>query len=783
MLVRALSLVLLIKLVPAAVAQPMKAPYQDPKLPVEQRVADLLGRMTLEEKTAQLQCLLNSPLIPGMAGISENGAFSPEKARKSLKNGIGQIAMLFSPLGPRAAAEYRNTVQKWVAESTRLGIPVVSHDEGLHGYVAFGGTSYPQAIGLASTWDPALLHEIFTEVAREARHRGAQQLLAPVLDLGRDPRYGRIEETYGEDPYLAARLGVAAVRGFQGNGPGFDSDHVVATAKHFLHGQPEGGTNVAPSNYSERILREQLLYPFEAAVKEARIGSVMPSYNEIDGIPSHVNPWLLRQVLRKEWGFQGITVSDYFAVDQLVSLHHVAANPAQAAADALSAGVDVELPAPFGYPTLPETVGAGKVPMAKLDAAVGRVLTMKFQLGLFENPYVDPSIAETTANTEQHRRLARTAAERAIVLLKNDGNILPLDRNRIGTLAVIGPNADKRRLGTYSGTPPYFVTVLDGVRAKAGHGMKVVYAEGCRISEPDTDPVGNFMDFSVREPDPAEDRKRIAEAVGVARGADAIVLVLGGNEAVSREAIGEGFFPLPHLGDVDTLELPGLQNELAKSILELGKPVAVLLLNGRPYSIPYLAANAPAILEGWYLGQETGNAVANVLFGDVNPAGRLPVTIGRNVGQLPVYYYQKPSAKRGYLWSSKEPLFPFGHGLSYTTFRYGSVTLAPAGISVSGTATASIDVTNTGARAGDEVVQMYIHHEAASVTQPVKQLRGFERIHLEPGETKTVQFPINFDTLAFLNRDMRRVVEPGAIQIMMGGSSAKTLSAKLEIVP
>jgi beta-glucosidase len=761
----------------------MKAAYQDTKLPVEQRVADLLGRMTLEEKAAQLLCVFDSPLMPGAAGLSDKGAFSPEKARATLKDGIGQIATFGSPLGARAAAEYRNSVQKWIAGNTRLGIPAVFHDEGLHGYVAAGGTSYPQAIGLASTWDPALLQQIFAEVAREARRRGAQQLLAPVLDLGRDPRYGRIEETYGEDPYLAARLGVAAVRGFQGNGPGFDRDHVVATAKHFLHGQPEGGTNVAPSNYSERILREQLLYPFEAAVKEAGIGSVMPSYNEIDGIPSHVNPWLLQQVLREEWGFRGVTVSDYFGVQQLVDLHHVAASAAQAGADALRAGVDVELPGPFGFSTLPESVRSGKVPQAALDAAVARVLTMKFELGLFENPYADPAAAEAAADTEQHRQLARVAAERAIILLKNDGNVLPLDRSRIVTLAVIGPNADRRRLGTYSGTPPYFVTVLEGVRAKAGPGITVVFAEGCRISEPDTDPLGNFLNFAVQTPDPAEDRQRIAEAVAAARGADAVLLVLGGNEAVSREAIGAGLFPAPHLGDVDTLELPGLQNELAKEILELGKPAAVLLLNGRPYSIGYLAGHAPAILEGWYLGQETGNAVANVLFGDVNPAGRLPVTIARNAGQLPVYYYQKPSAKRGYLWSSTEPLFPFGHGLSYTTFRYGDVKLEPASMGVSGTSTASVEVTNTGARAGDEVVQMYIHHETASVTQPVKQLRGFERIHLEPGETKTVRFAIGFDTLAFLNREMRRAVEPGAVEVMIGGSSARTVSARLEVTP
>ncbi len=760
--------------------QASSLPYKNSKLPIADRVADLLQRMTLDEKVAQLQCILDTNLIPGMAGISKDGALLPDQAARQMKNGIGQIAMLASPLGARASAEFRNSVQKWVAENTRLSIPVVFHDEGLNGYAALGGASYPQAIGLASTWDPELLQRIFTEVAKEARSRGVQQLLAPVLDLARDPRYGRIEETYGEDPYLASRLGVAAVRGFQGGGAPYGSDHVITTAKHFVHGQPENGTNVGPSDYSERVLREVFLAPFEAAVKEAKIGSVMPSYNEIDGIPSHSNPWLLEQVLRKEWGFQGLAVSDYFGVQELLSLHHVVTKPVDAAMLALRTGVDVELPMPYSYYLLPAAVRAEKIPVAVVDKAVTRVLRSKFELGLFENPYVDAAAAEALSGAEVHRDLARVAAERAIVLLKNDGGVLPLDRARIGTLAVIGPNADKKRLGTYSGVPPYFVMVLDGIRAKAG-SMKVVYSEGCRISEPDTDPVSNFMNFNPRQPDPADERKRIAAAVEVAKQADAVLLVLGGNETVSREAIGAGLFPAPHLGDTDSLELPGLQNELARAILDLGKPVVVLLLNGRPYSIPYLASAAPAIVEGWYLGQETGNAVANVVFGDVNPGGRLPVTIARNVGQLPVYYYQKPSARRGYLWSSNEPLFPFGHGLSYTTFRYGAVKLAPGKMAPDGKTVASVEVTNTGSRAGAEVVQMYIHHKSASVTQPVKLLRGFERIHLQAGQSRTVEFPIGFDTLAFLNREMKKAVEPGAVEIFIGGSSAAKNSATLEI--
>ncbi len=757
--------------------------YKNPELPVDQRVADLLQRMTLEEKVAQTLCNLESDMLPMPGKMTQGGKFLPEKAPVALKNGIGQVAFLGATTGPRQSAEVRNDIQKWVKENTRLGIPVMFHEEGLHGHWAVGGNSYPQAIGLGSTWDPELIEQIFTRVAREMRHRGVHQVLAPVLDLGRDPRYGRIEETYGEDPFLAARLGVAAVRGFQGKGPGYDGDHVIATAKHYVHGQPEGGTNIAPSSYSERVLREQMLPPFEAAVKEANIGSIMPSYNEIDGLPSHTNPWLLRQMLRTEWGFEGTTVSDYFALQQLVTLHNLVATPAEAAARAMTAGTDMELPAPYAYSSLVELVRLGKVPVALLDAAVARILRHKFLSGLFENALVDPDQAEKTVADPETRKLALRAAEEAMVLLKNDKYVLPFDRSKLASLAVIGPNANKRRLGTYSGTPSYFVTVLDGIKKKVGEGVKISFAEGCHIADPDlTDPMANFMNFGVHASDPVEDRKRIAEAIETAKNADAIVLVLGGNEAVSREAIGTGFGAIPHLGDADTLELPGLQNELAEALLKLGKPVAVVLLNGRPYSIPFLAANAPAILEGWYLGQETGNAVANVLFGDVNPSGKLPVTIARNVGQLPVYYYQKPSARRGYVLSKNGPLYPFGFGLSYTTFSYGPLKLAAAKIAANGQTEASVEVTNSGARAGDEVVQLYIRDEVSSVTRPVKELKGFQRIHLAPGETKTVSFPITRESLQFYNTEMKRVVEPGTFRIMAGGNSEKTVAVKLEVV-
>ena len=442
--------------------------------------------MTLDEKIAQVGGMWCLNLLRSPKKIMDStGNFSPDLAKTALKDGIGQIAVTANGKDTRQAVEFANAVQKWVRENTRLGIPVMFHEEGLHGYAGVGGTSFPQAIALASTWDPGLLEEVFTVTAREMRSRGTHQALAPVLDLGRDPRWGRIEETYGEDPYLVARLGLAAVRGFQGQGPALAGDRVLATAKHFaVHGQPEGGTNQAPGNYSERVIREQFLYPFEVAVKEGHIGAVMPSYNEIDGIPSHANSWLLEQVLRKEWGFEGFTVSDYFGIMLLQVGHKVAATAAEAGRQAMAAGVDLEFPWPYGYAELPSLIRSGKVSVSSLDAAAGRILRAKFLAGLFEKTEVDAAQAERTLGAEPHRLLARKAAGRAIVLLKNEGGILPFDRQRIGTLAVIGPNADRTLLGAYSGTPPYFVTVLEGIRTAAG-AMKVVHAAGCRVTSDD----------------------------------------------------------------------------------------------------------------------------------------------------------------------------------------------------------------------------------------------------------------------------------------------------------
>jgi beta-glucosidase len=761
---------------PAAMAQ-NTLPYRDPKLPVDQRVTDLLSRMTLEEKIAQLEGAWENKQFfhdPQELFVDEKGKFLPDRAAALMKNGLGEISRPSENRDSRAMAEYTNTVQKWMRDNTRLGIPVIFHDECLHGHVAPKATSYPQAIALASTWDPSLLHEVFTATAAEARARGVQQCLAPVLDLARDPRWGRTEETYGEDPYLVSRLGVAAITGYQGTGPGIDKAHVMATAKHFaVHGQPEGGTNVGPANYSERTIREYWLKPFEAAVKEAHVATVMPSYNEIDGIPSHSNKHLLLDILRQEWGFQGLITSDYFGPTELRTVHHIVATEEEAGRLAFESGVDVELPFNQAYGSLIDQVKAGKVSEAAVDLSVSRVLTAKFMAGLFDDPYVSADYAEKITNNAEHQQLALKAGHEAIILLKNQDNLLPLAKNKYKRIAVIGPNAAELHLGGYSNQPGRGISVLQAIKTKVGSSAEVLYALGCKITESNPD----WDADKVVVGDPALNAKRIDEAAKVAATADVVILALGGNEQTSREA-----WAVSHPGDRDNLDLLGNQDDLVKAVLATGKPTIVFLQHGRPNSINYIAEHVPAILDGWYLGQEGGTAIADVLFGDYNPAGRLPITVPRSTGQLPDYYYQKPSAKREYLGSTVLPLFPFGWGLSYSTFKYANVRATPDSIGPQGRTTVSVDVTNSGAVRGDEVVQLYIRDDVSSVTRPVKELRGFRRITLNPGETKTVEFTLGPDELSFLNRDMHRVVEPGTFTIMVGGNSIDLTTTKLTVV-
>lgn len=746
-----------------------KPAYLNAKLSAERRVKDLLSRMTLKEKAAQMLCIWQKK---GSTLVDEKGYFDLQKARTHFKDrlGLGQIGRPSDAGGGKNAremAELTNAIQKFFIENSRLGIPVVFHEECLHGHAAIDGTSFSQPIGLGATFDPDLVRQLFEMTAEEARVRGTHQALTPVVDVAREPRWGRVEETYGEDPYLVSRMGIAGVQGFQGDATFRDKKHVIATLKHFAaHGQPESGTNCAPVNVSERILREVFLSPFKQAIQRGGAISVMASYNEIDGVPSHANKWLLRDVLRTEWGFRGYVVSDYFAIRELHERpeffgNHLAEDGKQAAVLAARAGVNIELPDPDCYLHIVELVRKGILKESLIDELVTPMLLWKLKLGLFEDPYVDPNVAERIVGCDVHRRLALQAARETITLLKNDGAIVPLDLSKIRTLAVIGPNADRRMLGGYSGQPKHCSTLLQGIRDRGGDSVNVLYHEGCRITTG-----GSWQQDEVVLSNPEEDRRSIAEAVKVAQQADVVVLAIGGNEQTSREA-----WMLNHLGDRASLDMVGLQDELVDAIVATGKPVVAFLFNGRPLSIRNLTVKVPVIFECWYLGQETGQAIAGVLFGDTNPGGKLPITIPRSVGHIPVYYNYKPAARRGYLFDDVSPLYAFGFGLSYTTFKFGQPRLNKAVIRRNESAAVRVDVTNTGKVAGDEVVQMYIRDKVSSVTRPVKELKGFQRITLEPGQTKTVSLDITPEHLAFYNIDMKCVVEPGEFEIMVGNSS------------
>jgi len=774
-----LVLTLLVVVIIAAVAgaQQTLPDYRNKSLPVDKRVADLLSRMTLEEKVEQIAGGRHG----GLLDIS--GRFTPERAEAKFR----ELFREDNNVSPYDAAVLRNAAQRYAIEKTRLGIPRLFQGEALHGYMANGSTSFPQCLGLASTWDPELVRQVFNAAADEAASAGTDQVFTPVLDLARDPRWGRTEETYGEDPYLVSRMGVAAIEGLQGGpkegaqGDNFpiDRHHVMATAKHFIHGQMEGGRNTGPSNISERELRESFFVPFEAAVKEAQAGSVMASYNEIDGIPNHINHWLLGTVLRKEWGFQGYITSDGGALQMLYETHHVAAGPADAAREAIAAGVDYDLSDGSVYRTLTEQVKEGKVPQADVDRAVTKVLEAKYRLGLFDNPYIDPAYTARITNSPEHQRLAFKAALEAIVLLKNEGNLLPLDAKKIKTIAVIGPNAADVHVGGYSREPGHGVSVLDGIRQRlAGTGVNVVYSEGCKI----TDAVEGWRGWyanDVKLIDPSMQVDNIRAAAEMARKADVAIVVVGENESTNREAWSE-----IHTGDRDSLDLLGAQKQLIKAVLDTGTPTVVFLLNGRPLAINFTAEHVPAILEGWYLGEEGGTAAAAALFGDVyNLFGKLPVTFPRSVGQLPAYYDHKPSRNRSYEFVDNSPLFPFGFGLSYTTFRFDNLRIDPVKMGAGATATVRVDVTNTGQREGDEVAQLYIHQRLSLVTQPVMALRGFRRVSLKSGEKTTVEFKLTPEDLAIYDENMHRVVQPGMFDIMVGPSSAQTQTVELEVVP
>lgn len=761
--------------------------YRDTGAPIEARVRDLLGRMTLEEKVAQVRGIW----FGKEAILDGSGAFSPDKALKALPYGIGHLSVPQDTVGTERmghtlwrdlheTAELINAFQRFHVEQTRLGIPALIHSEAAHGFAAKGATVFPSPPGLASTWDIDLVEQVYSVAGREARINGITIALAPVLDLMREPRWGRAGESYGEDPYLTGQMAIAAVRGLQGRTRPLGRDRVFTTLKHFIHGVPQNGLNIGPANISDRDLRENYLVPFAATIKAASPAAIMPSYNEVEGVPAHANGKLLTQIGRNELGFKGPYLSDWIAVPNLVTDHHIVADIEGAAILALEAGVDVDLPEGAAFATLPATIRAGKLPESVLDDAVGRVLTLKFEAGLFEAPYVDAMRAARGTNMPTDIALARKAAQRGLILLKNDG-ILPLDPNAALKLAVIGPNASEVLFGGYSGANDKAVSVLAGLRA-ANTEVAIEYAEGVRITDPDTsNSLGSFSLIAgpaVKLPSRESNEARIRKAVAVAERSDIIVLVLGDNDTVTREAV-----TAIRAGDRDTLGLFGDQDKLVEAMIATKKPMIALLLNGRPLAVTRLADKANALVEGWYLGQEGGNAVADMLFGKINPGGKLTVSIPRSVGDLPIFYNRHPSARaRNYVEGPVGPLFPFGHGLSYTTFGISAPRLSRSEIGVGDTVTVEVDVTNTGKRAGDEVVQVYVRDDVSSVPRPVLELKRFQRVTLEPGESRTVRLDLDPDALAFWDADMNWTVEPGTFTVSAGASSVSLKSAVLRVV-
>ncbi len=707
-------------------------------------VESLLARMTLEEKLGQL----NQP--PGIGNDTgpKAKAAGTEQVRK------GQVGSFLGMQGVKLTCD----MQRIAVKESRLGIPLLFGFDVIHGY----RTVFPVPLGEAASFNPIAVEKAARVGAVEATAHGINWTYAPMVDVARDPRWGRVVEGSGEDTYLGEVMAVARVRGFQGNDLRA-ADSVLATAKHFVaYGGAEAGRDYNTVDISERTLREVYLPPFHAAV-DAGVGSIMASFNEIAGVPMHANGPLINGVLRGEWGFDGVLVSDYTGVMELMN-HRIAANATEAGTRALNAGVDVDMVSDIYRKDMPKAVRAGKVSEATVDDAVRRVLLAKYRLGLFDNPYrnCDESLEKSQTLTADHRGAARTMARESMVLLKNKGNVLPLSK-QIRTLAVIGPLADNPRamLGSWAGMgrPEDVVTPLAGIRAAVGPETKVLYAHGADINTADT--------------------TGIAEAVRIAGQADAVLLMLGEAEDMSGEA-----------NNRTSLDLPGVQEQLALAVQKSGKPVAAVLFNGRPLSINSLQEQVPSILEAWFPGVEAGHALTDVLFGDYNPAGRLPITFPRNVGQVPIYYAHKNTGRppreeerysSKYLDVSWKPLYAFGHGLSYTSFRYDALRLSRKKIPTDGTLQVEVTVTNTGSRAGDEVVQLYLRDDVASVTRPVKQLRGFRRVHLQAGKSQTLTFTLTANDLSFYGADMKRIVEPGSFTVFAGGNSVDNLEAKFEV--
>lgn len=734
--------------------------YKDPLLNVEDRVEDLLSRMTIEEKVGQLCSKYDRFTFGDM--------MDKHKMEIFFQSMPGMLQPDVMDLDSNVLV--RNAVQKYALENTRLGIPMLFVDEALHGAAKAQATSFPQAIAMGCTWNPELTEQVFQVTAHELRSRGTHFVLSPVVDVARDPRWGRVEECYGEDPYLAGKMGAAAVRGLQGSTNGtIAEDHVGATLKHFVgHGQKEGGRNKAPANIAPRVLRDLHIEPFRIAIRESSPRGVMPSYNEVDGIPMHIHTCMLQDILRKELGFHGMMVSDYLGIKEIKDLHGVSPDDKTSALLAFKAGVEFDLPDGSCFSHLSEWVKQGKITEKELDDAVAKILRLKFELGLFENPYVDVEKARKISKDQTHVELARKAAQESIVLLKNKDRILPLALDKYKRIAVIGPNADDTRIGEYSGIPYYKVTVLEGLKKRFGK-QQIVYAEGCKITNNHSSDSREtwFKPIDANTfPTQNENMKRINEAVRVARQSDIVILVMGENEMVCREA----FVP-SSTGDNSILDLLSQQNELFEAIYALRKPIIVCLMHGRPLTIKQIADKADAILDLWYAGQETGNAVADIISGDVNPSGKLTITYPKSVGQLPVHYNRKLTSARNYVRETFGWIFPFGYGLSYSTFEYDNLQLSAKTMKADESIILSCDVTNVSEVGGYETVQLYIHDELATVTRPIKELKGFQKVYLNAGEKKNITFTIDASALEFWNAQNEYTVEPGEFTLMIGRSS------------
>ncbi|MDN3585279.1 glycoside hydrolase family 3 N-terminal domain-containing protein [Pedobacter aquatilis] len=749
--------------------------YKNPKASVESRIKDLLSRMTIEEKVGQISMPLGWPMYTRIGNEVEVS----ETFKKSLKEeytGMLWATLRADPwtkktlangLNPELAAKATNAIQKYAIENTRLGIPVLLSEECPHGHMAIGTTVFPTSIGLGSTFNPDLINKVASVIAKETRLQGGHIGYGPVLDLAREPRWSRVEETYGEDHVLNSRMGEAMVKGFQGNNLK-SGVNIVATLKHFAaYGAPEGGHNGGSINVGLRTLHQFYLPPFKAAVKAGAL-SVMTAYNSIDGIPCSSNEFLLTDLLRNQWGFKGFVVSDLNSISGLMANHHVAANHADAAALSINAGLDADLSG-VGYgKALRNAVKAGLVTRKTLDTAVSRVLRIKFNMGLFENPYVNVDMAKNKVRSTENIELARQVAKESIVLLKNQGNLLPLSKN-LKNIAVLGPNANNiyNQLGDYTApqTEENVVTVLRGIQNKVSSATKINYVKGCDIRD--------------------ATNSNIDEAVAAAKKADAIVIVLGGSSArdfkteyietgaakVSAAASGISDMESGEGYDRATLDLLGDQLKLLKAVVKTGKPVVLVLIKGRPLNLNWAAANVPAIVDAWYPGQEGGNAIADVIFGDYNPAGRLPISVPKSVGQLPVYYNARFPEKHDYIEIDAKPLYSFGYGLSYTTFDYQNLKLESNGdknIKV------SFNLKNTGAVDGEEVVQLYLNTKTSSVVLPMKQLKQFKRFFLKAGEEKTLTFTLTKDDLEIYNQKSKWEVEFGTYHIMVASSSDNT---------